>query len=170
MVYAQLGLYQKSEEELRKALAIGHEAFMPFLNLANTLQAQGKYDEVEAVLKRARERKGRKCPCRNGYTAWGSAQWSLGRRVEPRFITLGADSVREGFLKRTIPVGICNFLDCRFGFLHRSRLTVTSYTLRSGMEGTNHSANADRDSWRCLIRGILLTETMCHRCKRRTNG
>jgi tetratricopeptide (TPR) repeat protein len=57
MVYAQLGLYQKSEEELRKALAIGHEAFMPYLNLANTLQAQGKYDEVEAVLKRARERK-----------------------------------------------------------------------------------------------------------------
>src|ERR1035438_574213 len=53
IAFARLGLYQKSEDEFRKALAIGPEAVMPYVNLAKTLQAQGKYDEADVVLKHA---------------------------------------------------------------------------------------------------------------------
>ncbi|MGO9842924.1 MAG: protein kinase domain-containing protein [Candidatus Acidiferrales bacterium] len=66
MAYAQLGLYQKSEDEFRKALAIGPNAVMAFGNLAQTLQAQGKYDQAKTVLERAAERKYPNHVFRNG--------------------------------------------------------------------------------------------------------
>jgi len=57
ITYAELGLYQKSEEEFRWALAVAPNLSVGYTNLAATLQAAGKYDESEAVLDRASEKK-----------------------------------------------------------------------------------------------------------------
>lgn len=56
LTYAQLGLYQKSEAELRLALGIGDDSVVAFNNLASVLLAQGRLDETERILKRASER------------------------------------------------------------------------------------------------------------------
>ena len=57
ITYAELGLYQKSEEEFRLALAVAPNLSVGYTNLAATLQAAGKYDESEAVLDRASDKK-----------------------------------------------------------------------------------------------------------------
>ena len=48
LAYADLGLYQKSADEFRLALAIFPD--VAYTNLAFALQAQGQYDQAEAVM------------------------------------------------------------------------------------------------------------------------
>jgi serine/threonine protein kinase/tetratricopeptide (TPR) repeat protein len=55
--YAELGLYQKAADEFRATLALHPEISLPYLNLARALQAESKYDEAEAVLRRAQDKK-----------------------------------------------------------------------------------------------------------------
>jgi hypothetical protein len=55
-------------------------------------------------------------------------------------------------LERSIPVGFAIFWIAALVSFIGQGLKVTSYKLRGGMEGTDHSANAGRDSWRCLAR------------------
>jgi len=57
IIYAELGLYAKSVNEFRSALAIGSAWDFPYAHLALTLEAAGQYDEAEAVLRRAQDAK-----------------------------------------------------------------------------------------------------------------
>jgi tetratricopeptide (TPR) repeat protein/predicted Ser/Thr protein kinase len=54
-VYADLGLYQKSADELRLALLASPDSIIPYGNLERTLRSEGQYDEAETLLKRALE-------------------------------------------------------------------------------------------------------------------
>jgi eukaryotic-like serine/threonine-protein kinase len=57
IIYSELGLYAKSVDEFRSALAVGSTADFPYASLARTLEAAGQYDEAEAVLRRAQKAK-----------------------------------------------------------------------------------------------------------------
>ncbi len=57
IIYSQLGLYSKSIDGFRSALAIGSAWDYPYASLARTLEAAGQYDEAEAVLRRAQDAK-----------------------------------------------------------------------------------------------------------------
>jgi eukaryotic-like serine/threonine-protein kinase len=55
--YADLGMYDKAINECRVTLALDPDFALPYLNLARVLLAAGQYDEAEAVLRRARDKK-----------------------------------------------------------------------------------------------------------------
>jgi eukaryotic-like serine/threonine-protein kinase len=57
LTYAELGLYQKSADEFRLALAVAPDSSLPYGNLEVTLQAEGQYDQAEALMQRAQEKK-----------------------------------------------------------------------------------------------------------------
>ncbi|MGA7924416.1 MAG: hypothetical protein WCA20_00295 [Candidatus Sulfotelmatobacter sp.] len=57
IIYSELGLYAKSVDEFRSALAVGSTSDFPYASLARTLEAAGQYDEAEAVLRRAQNAK-----------------------------------------------------------------------------------------------------------------
>ena len=57
IIYSELGLYAKSVDEFRSALAIGSASDFPYANLTLALEGAGQYDEAEAVLRRAQEAK-----------------------------------------------------------------------------------------------------------------
>jgi eukaryotic-like serine/threonine-protein kinase len=57
LTYAGLGLYQKSADEFRLALAVAPDSSLPYGNLERTLQAEGQYDQAEALMQRAQEKK-----------------------------------------------------------------------------------------------------------------
>lgn len=51
--YAELGLYQKAADEYKLTLDLAPEMLLPYLNLGRALQAAGRYDQAQAVLRRA---------------------------------------------------------------------------------------------------------------------
>ncbi len=57
VAYGELGLHQKSADEFRLALAVSSDSSLPYENLVGALQAQGQYDQAEAVMHRARDKK-----------------------------------------------------------------------------------------------------------------
>jgi len=57
IAYAELGLYQKAADEFRLALAVAPELRLPYWNLEAALQAEGQYDQAEALMQRAQEKK-----------------------------------------------------------------------------------------------------------------
>jgi tetratricopeptide (TPR) repeat protein len=57
MAYGKLGLYPKSVDEFRLALAAKPDAIIGYANLVYALQAEGQYAEAEAVLERAVNKK-----------------------------------------------------------------------------------------------------------------
>ncbi len=57
VAYGELGLHQKSADEFRLALAVSSDFSLPYENLVGALQAQGQYDQAEAVMHRALDKK-----------------------------------------------------------------------------------------------------------------
>jgi len=55
--YAELGLHQKSADEFRLALTVDSDFSLPYENLVGALQAQGQYDQAEAVMHRGLDKK-----------------------------------------------------------------------------------------------------------------
>src|SRR4029077_5528852 len=55
--YLSLGMYQKAADEFRTTLSITPNLALPYVNLAYALQAQGQYDQMEAMLHLAQDRK-----------------------------------------------------------------------------------------------------------------
>jgi len=56
-IYAQLGWYKRSATEFQLALDIFPDAAMPYENLESTQQAEGQYDQAEALMQRAQQKK-----------------------------------------------------------------------------------------------------------------
>ena len=57
VAYGELGLHQKAADEFRLAMAVAPDFSLAYENLAGALQAQGQYDEAEAVMHRALDKK-----------------------------------------------------------------------------------------------------------------
>ena len=55
--YLSLGLYQKAADEYRATLPIAPNLALPYENLTVALQAQGQYDQAEAMMHLAQDRK-----------------------------------------------------------------------------------------------------------------
>jgi tetratricopeptide (TPR) repeat protein len=55
--YAELGLYQKAADEYKLTLALAPELSLPYLNLGRALLAAGQYEQAQAVLRRAVDKK-----------------------------------------------------------------------------------------------------------------
>ena len=55
--YAELGLFQKAADEYRITLGLAPQIPLPYLNLSRALQASGQYDQAEAVMRRALDKK-----------------------------------------------------------------------------------------------------------------
>jgi tetratricopeptide (TPR) repeat protein len=53
VAYEELGLHQKAVDEFRSALAVAPDFSMPYENLTGALEAQGQYEQAEAVMHRA---------------------------------------------------------------------------------------------------------------------
>jgi eukaryotic-like serine/threonine-protein kinase len=56
LAYASLGLFQKAADEYQTTLTLAPNLPLPYLNLAFVLRVQGRYDEEEAILRRAQEK------------------------------------------------------------------------------------------------------------------
>ena len=56
-VYTRLGLFEKAAEQYRITLKLAPDLPLPYLNLASALRVLGRYDEGEALLRRAHEKK-----------------------------------------------------------------------------------------------------------------
>jgi eukaryotic-like serine/threonine-protein kinase len=57
ITYGKLGLYQKSADEFRLTLNLAPNSSLPYLNLEGALQAEGQYDQAEALMHRAQDKK-----------------------------------------------------------------------------------------------------------------
>jgi hypothetical protein len=55
--YADIGLYQKADEELRLAMAATPNFFVPYESLSVVLRAEGKYDQADAMIRVAQDKK-----------------------------------------------------------------------------------------------------------------
>jgi Tfp pilus assembly protein PilF/predicted Ser/Thr protein kinase len=65
VAYGELGLHQKAADEFRLALAVASDFSLPYENLVGSLQAQGQYDQAEALMQRAQEKKFQDQPFHN---------------------------------------------------------------------------------------------------------
>jgi len=57
LAYAELGLFQKAADEYRLTLALAPQLPLPYWNLEAALRAAGQYNQAEAVMRRAQDRK-----------------------------------------------------------------------------------------------------------------
>jgi eukaryotic-like serine/threonine-protein kinase len=55
MAYVSLGMFQKAADEFQTTLTMAPSLPLPYVNLGTALRLQGRYDEAEAIFRRARD-------------------------------------------------------------------------------------------------------------------